>query len=97
MVNSLLHRCRQCEKLSPKVRRQGDEGVRKCYKTLTESRVSTVAVQRFCKPKVGGSNPSPGTNNFNELSCGNDDIAKFGYHMATTEQKFEVEVIRWMP
>ena len=25
-------------------------------------RVSTVAVQRFCKPKVGGSNPSPGTN-----------------------------------
>ena len=25
------------------------------------SRVSTVAVQRFCKPKVGGSNPSPGT------------------------------------
>ena len=24
-------------------------------------RVSTVAVQRFCKPKVGGSNPSPGT------------------------------------
>ena len=25
------------------------------------SRVSTVVVQRFCKPKVGGSNPSPGT------------------------------------
>ena len=25
-------------------------------------RVSTVVVQRFCKPKVGGSNPSPGTN-----------------------------------
>ena len=24
-------------------------------------RVSTVVVQRFCKPKVGGSNPSPGT------------------------------------
>src|SRR3984893_14335210 len=24
-------------------------------------RVSTVEVQRFCKPKVGGSNPSPGT------------------------------------
>ena len=23
-------------------------------------RVSTVVVQRFCKPKVGGSNPSPG-------------------------------------
>ena len=24
-------------------------------------RVSTAVVQRFCKPKVGGSNPSPGT------------------------------------
>ena len=24
-------------------------------------RVSTVVVQRFCKPLVGGSNPSPGT------------------------------------
>jgi hypothetical protein len=32
------------------------------------SRVSTVAVQRFCKPKVGGSNPSPGTNKNNGLS-----------------------------
>ena len=28
---------------------------------LRDRRVSTVAVQRFCKPKVGGSNPSPGT------------------------------------
>ena len=27
-------------------------------------RVSTVVVQRFCKPKVGGSNPSPGTSDF---------------------------------
>lgn len=26
-----------------------------------KGRVSTVVVQRFCKPKVGGSNPSPGT------------------------------------
>ena len=25
------------------------------------SRLSTVVVQRFCKPKVGGSNPSAGT------------------------------------
>jgi hypothetical protein len=30
-------------------------------------RVSTVVVQRFCKPKVGGSNPSPGTNVTNGL------------------------------
>ncbi len=30
------------------------------------SRVSTVAVQRFCKPKVGGSNPSPGTKSINK-------------------------------
>jgi hypothetical protein len=30
-------------------------------------RVSTVVVQRFCKPKVGGSNPSPGTNVINTL------------------------------
>jgi hypothetical protein len=30
-----------------------------CYKILP-CRVSTVVVQRFCKPKVGGSNPSPG-------------------------------------
>ena len=27
----------------------------------TPGRVSTAVVQRFCKPKVGGSNPSPGT------------------------------------
>src|SRR6266478_846053 len=27
----------------------------------SKRRVSTVVVQRFCKPKVGGSNPSPGT------------------------------------
>jgi hypothetical protein len=27
-------------------------------------RVSTAVVQRFCKPKVGGSSPSPGTNKF---------------------------------
>ena len=26
------------------------------------ARLSTVVVQRFCKPKVGGSNPSAGTN-----------------------------------
>jgi hypothetical protein len=25
-------------------------------------------VQRFCKPKVGGSNPSPGTNKINKLT-----------------------------
>jgi hypothetical protein len=30
-------------------------------------RVSTVVVQRFCKPKVGGSNPSPGTDVINSL------------------------------
>ena len=30
-------------------------------------RVSTVVVQRFCKPKVGGSNPSPGTNDLKHL------------------------------
>ncbi len=29
--------------------------------TRSRRRVSTVVVQRFCKPKVGGSNPSPGT------------------------------------
>ena len=28
---------------------------------LQRRRVSTVVVQRFCKPKAGGSNPSPGT------------------------------------
>jgi hypothetical protein len=27
-----------------------------------------VVVQRFCKPKVGGSNPSPGTTFLRELS-----------------------------
>ncbi len=30
-------------------------------------RVSTAVVQRFCKPKVGGSIPSPGTTLFNGL------------------------------
>jgi hypothetical protein len=31
------------------------------FDIVVPGRVSTVAVQRFCKPKVGGSNPSPGT------------------------------------
>src|SRR5215470_2557513 len=37
-------------------------------------RVSSVVEQRFCKPLVGGSNPSPGTSKINcpdgELRCG---------------------------
>lgn len=35
---------------------RGDMGKRRRY-----CRVSTAVVQRFCKPKAGGSNPSPGT------------------------------------
>ena len=34
---------------------------------LLKCRVSTVVVQRFCKPKAGGSNPSPGTKEINGL------------------------------
>src|SRR6516164_7160101 len=37
------------------------EGAGKTNRLNYIRRVSTVAVQRFCKPKVGGSNPSPGT------------------------------------
>src|SRR5215472_1472531 len=37
------------------------EGAGKADRLNYIGRVSTVAVQRFCKPKVGGSNPSPGT------------------------------------
>jgi hypothetical protein len=36
---------------------------------LVFCRVSTVVVQRFCKPKVVGSNPSPGTNDFRYLQA----------------------------
>src|SRR3954467_14521166 len=32
-----------------------------CAPCPDRRRVSTAVVQRFCKPKVGGSNPSPGT------------------------------------
>ena len=38
-----------------------DPGVWKKAADTMPCRVSTVVVQRFCKPKVGGSNPSPGT------------------------------------
>ena len=37
------------------------EGRVPAQRSRGECRVSTVVVQRFCKPKVGGSNPSPGT------------------------------------
>lgn len=40
----------------------------------TRSRLSTVVVQRFCKPKVGGSIPSPGT----ELSPANPSLGAGG-------------------
>jgi hypothetical protein len=41
------------------VRRLRPDGLLLYIKYLC--RISTVAVQRFCKPKVGGSNPSSGT------------------------------------
>src|ERR1043166_4344335 len=43
-------------------RRAVDDAPPRALKQRAERRrVSTVVVQRFCKPKVGGSNPSPGT------------------------------------
>jgi hypothetical protein len=42
---------------------------KRCGKSLKSlvSRLSSVVEQRFCKPLVGGSNPSVGTNDFNNL------------------------------
>ena len=42
-----------------RLQRRGKPGYGQMAAAL--GRVSTVVVQRFCKPKVGGSNPSPGT------------------------------------
>ena len=39
---------------------------------VNESRVSSVVEQRFCKPLVGGSNPSAGTNDFKTLESAAD-------------------------
>jgi hypothetical protein len=41
-------------------------------------------VQRFCKPKVGGSNPSPGTSYGNNLRLSLATEWHAGYHMATS-------------
>ena len=55
-------------------------------------RLSTVVVQRFCKPKVGGSNPSAGTNKINELChCGIAGMTA-GYHRATAGGR---ELLAW--
>jgi hypothetical protein len=51
-------------------------------------RVSTVAVQRFCKPKVGGSNPSPGTKFINSLRGQCQTVPTAGYRLATTRRDF---------
>ena len=42
-----------------------------CYRSLPKPlicRVSSAVEQRFCKPLVGGSSPSPGTNKIKQLA-----------------------------
>jgi hypothetical protein len=53
-------------------------------------RVSTVAVQRFCKPKVGGSNPSPGTKGW----CPFRDCLPFErvHHRKRAERRFSARL-----
>ena len=49
--------------LTPRYRAKPKAGPSACYEAEVRrgGRLSTVVVQRFCKPKVGGSNPSAGT------------------------------------
>jgi hypothetical protein len=61
MSKSLANLLRLWAALKRPLTRASDAITKVAFSMLTKRRLSTVVVQRFCKPKVAGSNPAAGT------------------------------------